>query len=175
MLSQSTRLKMARYCDAISEGLGVRMKHEQPREGPDAQSRSVIVLQQIRELRPRSCCVPTRNSGGLEQLSFFDLLCEFRRRTDWFQLRLRSRSNNLCLHSECASAARQQLSFQTLRELAGLRRARVIYEAAPSGVLFDAEVTWRAFEECAPIEARLRRRRFIVRGTTHHRNPLKEL
>jgi len=113
--------------------------------------------------------------GLLEQFAFLDLLCELRRCTDWFQFRLRSRSNNLCLHSKCTSAARQQLPFQTLRELAGLRRARVIYEAAPSGVLFDAEVTWRAFEECAPIEARLRCRRFIVRGITHHRNPLKEL
>jgi hypothetical protein len=62
-----------------------------------------------------------------------------------------------------------------LGELAGLRRALVIYETTPSGVVFDAEVTLRAFEECAPIEAGFRRRRVIVRRTTHHRNPLKEL
>jgi hypothetical protein len=59
-------------------------------------------------------------------------------------------------------------------EFAGLWRALVVDEATPSGVLFDAEVSLRTLEECAPIEAWFRRGGVIVRRTTHHRNQLQE-
>jgi hypothetical protein len=59
-----------------------------------------------------------------------------------------------------------------LGEFAGFWCALVVDEAAPSCVLSNAEVALRAFEECAPIEARFRRRCVIVRGTTYHGNQL---
>jgi hypothetical protein len=62
-----------------------------------------------------------------------------------------------------------------LREFAGVRRAFVVDEATPTGILSNAKVALGTLEECATIEARFRRGSVIVRGTTHHGNQLQKL
>lgn len=158
----------------VSEGLWVDTKREQSRGGPDHQSRSEIILRcQTTSLGER--LPPNTQLEVLEQFSFFDLLREFRRCADRLEFLLRPNRDRLRLHGICARAARKQFPFQAVRELAGFRCAFVIHETAPTGVLSHAEVTLRAFEECATVEAGLRRRRVIVRGTTHQRNQLQKL
>lgn len=111
---------------------------------------------------------------GLEQLPFFDFLGKLRRCADRFQLLLRLDRDGSRLDSVGADPVRQELPFQTLGKLAGLRDASVIDEAAPSDSLSNAEVTLRASEECAPVVACFRRLGVIVRWTTHHAHQLQK-